>query len=573
MLTRSSIGLLLLLIASASAYPVRELSSLRAQTRWEREHVIRRVYGPDNEKVRRELHQIENRMERYSTGLNVDTNHKIQYENHPFDPETRRRRLEEEVSGNTTLVSTENLFKPMRIHFSTEALDNARDGQNDAKIDWYINEILPKTAEFWSSALKVVPISGNLIISSGELDSRTYCGDSAFTAVPSEHMSEGIENADLVLYVSGSSDSRFCPERTLAVAVPCNFDQFDRPIAGAVNVCLDNIILEDNGSASEAVAEDYTDVTIHEVGHVLGHSSNSYRFYWDPETGEPRTSRPFQSSTVLCVDGVERELIVPAENTMKFFNHSGHRYASIVTEKVRAVARNQFDCQSLEGAQLENQPTRDDSCIGDHWDERLFYPEAMTGVIAPTSNIFSSLTLALMEDSGWYMANYTQSKMSAWGLGTGCDFVQKKCINVGNDGTTSLPNYSKGFFCNKENEKSCSSELTHKLACSVVDYYYFVPQNLPGADQQYFPDSPTKGGPRQADFCPVYGSPYKSLPVEALDCRNPDNADSFNLYSEVYGADSRCLPSNMGEGLCYRTACVQDEMALRVNVRGEWLTW
>ena len=65
----------------------------------------------------------------------------------------------------------------------------------------------------------------------------------------------------------------------------------------------------------------------------------------------------------------------------------GRRFATIVTPKVTAIARNQFDCQSLSGAALENQPTRAESCVGDHWDERLFYPEALSGVISPTTNI------------------------------------------------------------------------------------------------------------------------------------------------------------------------------------------
>jgi leishmanolysin len=196
----------------------------------------------------------------------------------------------------------------------------------------------------------------------------------------------------------------------------------------------------------------------------------------------------------------------------------------------------------------------------------------MTPVISPTENLFSSLTLALMEDSGWYRANYTMSRMSPWGLGAGCDFVTGKCLKVTSSGPT-LPSYSRGYFCNKESEKACSPELSFKLACTVVDYYYLVPQNLPPDNMQYFPDAPTKGGLRQADYCPVYGSPYKSKTADQLSCKDPDNADSFNLYSEVYGADSLCFPSNMGEGLCYRTACVKDEMALRINVRGEWLTW
>ena len=156
----------------------------------------------------------------------------------------------------------------MRFTFYTKALENARNGNNDAKIDWYIKTVLPKTADFWSSALKVVPVSGNLVVSAAELDSRMYCGDSVFTEVPSEHMSDGVPDTDLLLYVSGSPDSRFCPPQTLAVAVPCNFDQFDRPIAGAINVCLDNIVLKDDGTATDAVVGDYTDVTIHEVGRT-----------------------------------------------------------------------------------------------------------------------------------------------------------------------------------------------------------------------------------------------------------------------------------------------------------------
>ena len=58
---------------------------------------------------------------------------------------------------------------------------------------------------------------------------------------------------------------------------------------GAINFCLDQIDLDDNGEASESVTDDNVDVAIHEAAHVLGMSSNSYRFFWDPDTGlEPR---------------------------------------------------------------------------------------------------------------------------------------------------------------------------------------------------------------------------------------------------------------------------------------------
>jgi leishmanolysin-like peptidase len=529
------ISVLLLLLSTTerieSNSQLRSSSSPQNHHQPHREHVIRRIYGEENALVRREVSLLEERMQRYQTGFNADPEHEVSYENHPYD-QNRRRHLQ---SNNNM---TTDLFKPMRIVFETKALDDIRDSTNAAKIDWYKTQILPITREFWSNTLSVVPVSGNLRISSGELDSFAYCGDAEFTEVPNEHKSDGVANADLILYVSGSASTRFCPARTLAVAVPCNFDQFDRPTAGAINVCLDNIELAADGTASQEVVQDYVDVTIHEVGHVLGHSSNSYRFFWDPDTGKPRTERPFQARTVTCVNGETRSLVLPAENTMLFVEESdSRRYASIVTPKVQAVARNQFNCQTLAGAQLENQPTRSESCTGDHWDERLYYPEALSGVISPTTNILSSLTLALMEDSGWYKANYTNSRMSPWGLGAGCEFVQGSCLTVQqqDDGSsrTTIPNYAQGFFCNKAGAKGCSSEHTHKLACTILDYYYIVPQDLPVEPYVYFPNEATKGGPRQADFCPVYGTVYDGLKSEQLACANPDNAPTLNVYRYV----------------------------------------
>ena len=39
----------------------------------------------------------------------------------------------------------------------------------------------------------------------------------------------------------------------------------------------------------------------------------------------------------------------------------------------------------------------------------------------------------------------------------------------------------------------------------------------------------------------------------------------------MYGDDSQCIMSTAGEGLCYRTACIRDDMTVRINVLGEWI--
>jgi len=263
-------------------------------------------------KLRSALREIEERSQRSQTGFHADPNHRVPYENHPFarisSTDGSNRKLQDE--------NINDVFQPMRIRFETKALDDVRDSDTAAKIDFIKNEILPRTAAFWSAALAVVPVAGNLRISTGELENREYCGDYEFTRVPSEHISDGLEEADLVLYVSGTPSSRFCSFQTLAVAVACNFDQFDRPTAGAINVCLSTVELNEDGTASPAVIQDNVDVAIHEVSHILGHSSNSYRFFRDPDTGEPLTPRPFSTREVTCVDSVTRSLILPGTSMM-----------------------------------------------------------------------------------------------------------------------------------------------------------------------------------------------------------------------------------------------------------------
>jgi Leishmanolysin len=185
------------------------------QPQYHRQHVIRNVYDTP---ARTEIRQLEERMYKYQTGWNADPDHFVPYENHPYDNRLGRRLAEGGNNANTN--STTTAFAPMRIAFYTKALDDIRDETNAAKIDWYKSQVMPKAAEFWSDALSVVPVSGPLRISSAELDSFLYCGDPLFTAVPNEHKSTGIVDADLVLYVSGSASERFCPSRTLAVAVP-----------------------------------------------------------------------------------------------------------------------------------------------------------------------------------------------------------------------------------------------------------------------------------------------------------------------------------------------------------------
>jgi hypothetical protein len=168
---------------------------------------------------------VEERTPHFRTGLGT---HHVDYGNsrHPLD--TKEQGNRRDVQGQS------NVFKPLRIHFETLALDNERNADNAGKIDFIKREILPRIGAFWSQALAVVPVVGNLFVSESALYDGAFCGDSNFTKVPTSHTTLGVSGADLILHISGAPSTRFCSGSTVAVGVACNFDQFDRPIAGAM---------------------------------------------------------------------------------------------------------------------------------------------------------------------------------------------------------------------------------------------------------------------------------------------------------------------------------------------------
>lgn len=89
---------------------------------------------------------------------------------------------------------------------------------------------------------------------------------------------------------------------------------------------------------------------------------------------------------------------------------------------------------------------------------------------------------------------------------------------------------------------------------------------------QYFGDS-ALGGPREADFCPVFGSVYSGLKAEGLDCRIKSNQDTVDIiYSEKYGENSMCFGTTSGEGRCYKTQCIYNDFNLQMQVDGKWYT-
>lgn len=111
--------------------------------------------------------------------------------------------------------------------------------------------------------------------------------------------------------------------------------------------------------------------------HALGFSKFSLGYFRKPDGTE------YSTGTETCggYNGVKSV----GTDVLKIIPNSdlGYNMPTIVTPKVKQVARNHFGCNTLEGALIENQPTTVNACfggIGSHWEERVFNNDTMSPI-------------------------------------------------------------------------------------------------------------------------------------------------------------------------------------------------
>merc|ERR1712032_153406 len=212
-------------------------------------------------------------------------------------------------------------------------------------------------------------------------------------------------NTDLLIVVQAKYTSS-CGSSTLVHANPnCHGnlrDSFGRPLVGELNFCP-------NGLNLPATNHDHAvSRIVRELVHILGFGKEHFTHYKKSGTNEPVTN-VFKTVT----------------------NEKGESVWKIITPNVIAKVRDHFDCNTLDGAELE-----DDSIS--QWKKRIFANEVMTGEMTlaslkdsgwwPTVDYskaqpLSEMTLALLEDSGWYAVDYSKAQRLD-GRHRGCKFAK-----------------------------------------------------------------------------------------------------------------------------------------------------
>jgi leishmanolysin-like peptidase len=356
---------------------------------------------------------------------------------------------------------------------------------------------------------------------------------------------------DLVLFVTAHS-TRLFSGQTLAYACSCRSNILGRPTFGHINWGSNTI----NFGATDRI-DLQLGVAVHEMTHALVFAAQNFKNFLDtsksnmylgktlgPDFDYPKkTAPPATEAIAVTAKGLQN---VDVKKTITYLK----------TPKVLEKARAHFNCPTLPGVELEDAGSS--GTAGSHWEKRIFNNEYMTGSSA-FDPVYSEITMALFEDSGWYQVNYSAAAEFYFGHGEGCDFVRPRCDKW--LGSYQCTPAERGFW-------GCTFDYRARGVCSITQYTQALqPWN------QYFLNNATMGGSELPDFCPFY---TYTANLQSY-CAEPSyQADNLAIRGEHFLPSSRCLDSTLlsntkkglkGSGACYDVRCINNKLFVRVANR------
>lgn len=308
--------------------------------------------------------------------------------------------------------------------------------------------------EYFRKAFKVKPVQVPIDLSPGVIDRFNL-----------EDATTRVENADLVVIMT----ARPSPWAALNGYATCQQrDQHGRCIVGSYNWVPKVLTVADGQpSTSPDIVSAERHTALHELIHVLGGMQPNPTFI--DEFGVP------------VVSGV----YVREEDSSAWYRKP---VAKIVTPRVVEMAREHFNCPTMRGMPLEDQPTGRAA----HWEARIMGPEVMSYGTGTGETYMSDLTFAHLEDTNQYIANYSYtgnlvemtgdtggkgapSKMEIvpqegwvppvvyspgqlrWGRNEGCAFVENSAAEWSDQYRCSV---HRDFACSYDNKMSAVCVLT-----------------------------------------------------------------------------------------------------------------
>ncbi|KAK7199556.1 major surface protease gp63 [Novymonas esmeraldas] len=371
----------------------------------------------------------------------------------------------------------------------------------DTKKQTLLEFLIPSAVRLHEERLSVQRERGNIVVDR-LIDQNPECRD---FSIPASHMREGVADADFLLYVAAGP----ILDTAIAWSSMCQYFRNGRPSVGVVNVSPRYIT--DDQKAMRVIA--------HEILHALGFNFEVFK----------------RKGMVRHAFSVRGKWIVPV----------------LKSPLVVAQARAHFGCKKQTFLELEDIGAKGTKLS--HWKRRSMKDDLMAS--ADGAGIYSSITIAAMEDTGFYKGNYSMAEPMMYGRNAGCGLVRQKCVVKG---VSRFPE----MFCGSANATKlvCASDRLSVGDCNFVNYPSPLPRKF-----QYFADATLGGADERMDYCP-YVERYATTKC---------SFDGQFLKGSVYGARSRCFdaPAGFAEsgrssaqyGLCAKVHCATTTYSVKVK--------
>ena len=161
--------------------------------------------------------------------------------------------------------------------------------------------------------------------------------------------------------------------------------------------------------------------------------------------------------------------------------------------KVIEAAKQYYNCSDIDGIELENYGGG--GTVGSHWEARILLGDYMNGYKYEEEEAISELTLAYLEDTGYYKVNYYTGGLMRFGKNKGCKFIEDKCIIDYNINPDFENEFFNSTYYNNFDPGCTSGRLSraYRYLSQLAD----IPE-----EYQYFPSN-TTGGFAPSDYCPI----------------------------------------------------------------------
>lgn len=256
------------------------------------------------------------------------------------------------------------LYKPLRITMDSRNLDifkESRPKKYKDLVDYLTITAAPKAAQFWSNHLSTIPVQGSISITEDDCPVVWWSDNN-------DSETHEFTNTDIIIYLLMDEGPCEDDDAPIAFSNDCAMDQYDRPTAGTLLLCSTNFKeIAIDSTKGRAQQQKLDEVLQHELAHILGMSGATMPYWRDASNGgKPYTSRPLVETDVVCINGETESIAMPSESTVvEGMTETGARYFEVVTPIVRNIVSNQFDCEGVTGARLDNNEFF--NCIGSHW--------------------------------------------------------------------------------------------------------------------------------------------------------------------------------------------------------------